>query len=108
LEDPPTPNWAERVTAIATALSAFALPGDDRCRHFRGETSTTDPNRTPVGDCCRALHQFETIEETRRLVARFETGEALRDASVRFIAENSVEACSVPRARRIQTLPAGA
>jgi hypothetical protein len=33
-----------------------------------------------------------SLEETRRLVAQFETSEALRDAMVRFIAENSERA----------------
>ena len=32
------------------------------------------------------------LVETRRLVAQFETKEALRDALMRFIAENSIEA----------------
>ena len=34
----------------------------------------------------------DPLVETRRLVAQFETGEALRDAMTRFIAENSAEA----------------
>ena len=34
----------------------------------------------------------EPMVETRRLVAEFETPEALRDAMVRFIAQNSAEA----------------
>jgi hypothetical protein len=35
--------------------------------------------------------------ETRHLVAQFETPQALRDALMRFIAENSVQACVLYR-----------
>jgi hypothetical protein len=88
------PNWAEQVTAIATAVSAFALLGAIGAVIFAAKQA----RETRIGrQAATAVEFFRRwnegpLEDTRRLVARFETGEALRDAMVRFIGENSVEA----------------
>jgi hypothetical protein len=88
------PNWAEQVTAIATAVSAFALFGAIGAVIFAAKQA----RETRIGRQAETAVEFfrrwneGPLEETRRLVAGFETGEALRDAMVRFIGENSVEA----------------
>src|SRR5580700_2406136 len=88
------PNWAEQVTAIATAVSAFALFGAIGAVIFAAKQA----RETRLGRQAETAVEFfrrwneGPLEETRRLVAGFETGEALRDAMVRFIAENSLEA----------------
>ena len=88
------PNWAEQVTAIATAVSAFALFGAIGAVIFAAKQA----RETRLGRQAETAGEFfrrwneGPLEETRRLVARFETSEALRDAMVRFIAENAEEA----------------
>ena len=88
------PNWAEQVTAIATAVSAIGLLSAIGAVIFAGQQA----REARIGrQAATALEFFrrwdeEPLVETRRLVAQFETGEALRDALTRFIAQNSVQA----------------
>jgi hypothetical protein len=94
LEDGTVPNWAEQVTAIATAVSALALLSAIGAVIFAARQA----RETRIGRQAETAVEFfrrwnePSLEETRRLVAQFETNEALRDAMVRFIAENSQSA----------------
>jgi hypothetical protein len=88
------PNWAEQVTAIATAVSAVGLLSALGAVVFAARQA----REARIGrEAATALEFFrrwneEPLVETRRLVAQFETPEAMRDAMTRFIAENSVNA----------------
>jgi hypothetical protein len=88
------PNWAEQVTAIATAVSSLALLSAIGAVIFAARQA----RETRIGRQAETAVEFfrrwneNSLEETRRLVAQFETPEALRDAMVRFIAENSERA----------------
>jgi hypothetical protein len=88
------PNWAEQVTAIATAVSAIGLLSAIGAAIFAGQ----QVREARIGRLADAATDFirrwseDALVETRRLVAGFETPEALRDAFVRFVAENSMEA----------------
>jgi hypothetical protein len=94
LEDDSMPNWAEQVTAIATAVSSLALLSAIGAVIFAARQA----RETRIGRQAETAVEFfrrwneSSLEETRRLVAQFETPEALRDAMVRFIAENSERA----------------
>src|SRR6516165_269971 len=85
------PNWAEQVTAIATAVSALALFGAIGAVVFAARQA----RETRIGRQAATADEFfrrwneGPLEETRLMVAQFQTGEALRDALLRFVAENS-------------------
>ncbi len=88
------PNWAEQVTAIATAVSAVGLLSAIGAVIFAGQQA----REARIGrqaemavDFFRRWNEAPMVE-ARRLVAQFETPAALRDAMTRFIAENSDEA----------------
>jgi hypothetical protein len=88
------PNWAEQVTAIATAVSAIGLLSAIGAVIFAGQQA----REARIGRQAEMAVDFfarwneEPMVQTRRLVAEFETSEALRDAMMRFIAQNSAEA----------------
>jgi hypothetical protein len=88
------PNWAEQVTAIATAVSAIGLLSAIGAVIFAGQQA----REARIGRQAEMAVDFfrrwneDPMVETRRLVAEFETPEALRDAMSRFIAQNSAEA----------------
>jgi hypothetical protein len=88
------PNWAEQVTAIATAVSALGLLSAIGAVIFAGRQA----REARIGrEAATAVEFFRRwneapLVETRRLVAQFPTAQALRDAMTRFIAENSVQA----------------
>ncbi len=88
------PNWAEQVTAIATAVGALGLLSAIGAVIFAGQQA----REARIGRQAEMAVDFfrrwneEPMVETRRLVAEFETPEALRDAMVRFVASNSAEA----------------
>jgi hypothetical protein len=88
------PDWAEQVTAIATAVSALALLSAIGAVIFAAKQA----RETRIGRQAETAVEFfrrwneAPLEETRRLVAQFETPDGLRDAMVRFIAENSERA----------------
>ena len=88
------PNWAEQVTAIATAVGAIGLVSAIGAVIFAGRQA----REARIGRQAEMAVEFfrrwseGPMVETRRLVAQFETGEALRDAMTRFIAVNSPEA----------------
>ena len=88
------PNWAEQVTAIATAVSAIGLLSAIGAVIFAGQQA----REARIGRQAEMAVEFfrrwseGPMMETRRLVAQFETPEALRDALTVFVAENSAEA----------------
>jgi hypothetical protein len=88
------PNWAEQVTAIATAVSAIGLLSAIGAVIYAG----VQTREARIGRQAQMAVEFfrrwdeDQLVEARRLVAQFETKEALRDAMVRFIADNSIEA----------------
>jgi hypothetical protein len=88
------PNWAEQVTAIATAVSAIGLLSAIGAVIFAGQQA----REARIGRQAEVAVEFfkrwdeAPLVETRRLVAQFETKEALRDAMVQFIDDNAVEA----------------
>ena len=88
------PNWAEVVTAIATAVGALGLVSAIGAVIFAGQQA----REARIGRQAEMAVDFfrrwneEPMVETRRLVAEFETPEALREAMTRFVAENSAEA----------------
>ena len=88
------PNWAEQVTAIATAVSALGLLSAVGAVIFAGQQA----REARIGRQAATAVEFfrrwneSALVETRRLIAQFQTPAALRDAMTRFIAENSVQA----------------
>ena len=88
------PNWAEQVTAIATAVSAVGFLSAIGVVVFAGRQA----REARIGRQASTAVEFfrrwdeDPLVESRRLVAQFETSEALRDAMTQFVAENSVNA----------------
>jgi hypothetical protein len=88
------PNWAEVVTAVATAVGALGLISAIGAVIFAGQQA----REARIGRQAEMAVDFfrrwneEPMAETRRLVAEFQTPEALREAMVRFVAQNSAEA----------------
>jgi hypothetical protein len=88
------PNWAEQVTAIATAVGALGLLSAIGAVIFAGQQA----REARIGRQAEMAVDFfrrwneDPMVEARRLVAEFDTPEALRDAMSRFIAQNSPEA----------------
>ena len=88
------PNWAEQVTAIATAAGAIGLLGAIGAAVFAGQ-QVREARQTRqaqmAGDLVRRWSEPEHVE-TRRLVAQFKSRDELRRALEGYIARNDVEA----------------
>ena len=88
------PDWAEQVTAIATAVNTVGILSAIALVVYAGQQA----REARVGRQAETAIEFfrrwseGPMLETRRLVAEFETPEALRDALIVFVAENSAEA----------------
>jgi hypothetical protein len=88
------PNWAEQVTAIATAVSAVGFLSAIGAVIFAGQQA----REARIGRQAEMAVEFfrrwgeGPMVETRHLVDRFQTPEALRDALTMFRAEHSAEA----------------
>jgi hypothetical protein len=88
------PNWAEQVTAIATAVSALALASAIGAVIFAARQA----RETRIGRQAETAVEFfrrwseAPLEESRRLIAGYETSESLRDAMMGFVADNAEEA----------------
>ena len=89
----PVPNWAEQVTAVATAVSAIGLLSAIGAVIFAGQQAREARIGRQAAVAVEFFRRWDEgpLVETRRLVAQFETAEALRDAMMRFIAENSAQ-----------------
>lgn len=88
------PNWAEQVSAIATAVSAIALLIAIGTVAFAAQQAREARIGRQAAVAVEFFRRWDDgpLVETRRLVAGFPTPEALRDAMTRFIAENSPQA----------------
>jgi hypothetical protein len=88
------PNWAEQVTAIATAVGAVGLLGTIGLAVLAGRQVREARHNRQAQTAADFLRRWDEpdLVETRRLVARFETKEALCDAFQRYIADNAMEA----------------
>ncbi len=90
----PGPNWAEQVTAISTAIGALGLLGALGAAGFAGQQvreARKARESQIAADFFRRWNE-DALLETRRLVATFETREALSEAFQTFIASNADEA----------------
>ena len=90
----PQPNWAEQVTAIATAVGALGLLGAIGAAVVAGrqvKEARKSREAQMAGDFLRRWDE-DALVETRRFVAQFATPEELSSAFQRFIAVNSAEA----------------
>jgi hypothetical protein len=88
------PNWAEQVTAVATAVSAIGLLSTIGAVIFAARQAQEARIGRQAATAVEFMRRWSEgpLVETRHLVAQFETPQALRDAMTRFIAENSVQA----------------
>jgi hypothetical protein len=88
------PNWAEQVTAIATAVSALGLLSAIGAVVFAGQQAREARIGRQAATAVEFFRRWSEapLVETRHLIGQFETPEALRDALTRFIAENSIQA----------------
>lgn len=90
----PGPNWAEQVTAVATAIGALGLLGAIGAAAFAGQQvkeARKARESQVAADFFRRWNE-DSLLETRRLVATFDTGDELRAAFQAFIASNADEA----------------
>jgi hypothetical protein len=91
---PADPNWAEQLTAVATAIGALGLLGGIGAAIFAGrQVSEARKSR----DALMAAEFFrrwdeDALVETRRLVERFRTREELSAAFQRYVADGAAEA----------------
>ncbi len=89
-----SPNWAEQVTAIATAVGALGLLGAIGAALFAGQ-QVKEERRTRqahmAADFFRRWDE-DALVETRRLVAQFGDRDELRAAFERYAATNAEEA----------------
>ena len=88
------PNWAEQVTAIATAIGAIGLVSAIGATIFAARQVREAQHSRQAQMATDFLRRWndEALVETRRLVATFKTREDLAKAFQRFIANNDVEA----------------
>jgi hypothetical protein len=90
----PGPNWAEQVTAIATAVGAIGLLGALGAAVFAGQQvkeARKSRESQIATDFFRRWNE-DSLVETRRLVSRFQTKEELSTAFQGYIASNADEA----------------
>jgi hypothetical protein len=91
---PPDPNWAEQVTAIATAVGALGLLGAIGAAVVAGrqvKEARKARESQMAGDFLRRWDE-DPLVEARKLVSQFETPEALSVALQRFVATQADEA----------------
>jgi hypothetical protein len=88
------PNWAEQVTAIATAVSALGLLSAIGAVVFAARQAREARVGRQAATAVEFIRRWneDSLVEARHLVAQFQTPQALRDGMKRFIAENSVQA----------------
>jgi hypothetical protein len=90
----PDPNWAEQLTAVATAIGALGLLGGIAAAIFAGrQVGEARKSR----DALMAAEFFrrwneDPLVETRQLVGRFRTKEELSAAFQGYVADGAPEA----------------
>jgi hypothetical protein len=88
------PDWAEQVTAIATAVNAIGLLGALGAVVFAARQAREARTSRTAEMAVEFFRRWNDgpMTETRRLVAQFGTPAALRDALRVFMSENAAEA----------------
>jgi len=88
------PNWAEQVTAIATAVSALGLLSAIGAVIFAAQQAREARTGRQAATAVEFIRRWDEdpLVEARRLIAQFQAPQALADAMTRFVAENSVNA----------------
>ena len=88
------PDWAEQVTAIATAVNAIGLLSAIGVVIFAGQQAREARTTRKAEMAVEFFRRWSEgpMVETRRLLAEFKTPESLRDALQVFVAENAAEA----------------
>jgi hypothetical protein len=88
------PNWAEQTTAIFTAVGSIGLLSTLGLAIFAGLQVRESQHARHAQIANEFLRRWDENElvETRRLVAQFETKEALAAAFQEYIRTNAVEA----------------
>jgi hypothetical protein len=88
------PNWAEQVVAIATAVLALGVFGAVAAAVF-GAQQVREARRTRQTEMAAEFFRRwneDSLVEARRMIAGFETPEALAAGFHRYVAENAPEA----------------
>jgi hypothetical protein len=87
------PNWAEQVTAIATAVGALGLLGAIGAALFAGQQVSEERKTRQAHMAADFFRRWDedALVETRRLVDQFEDRWELSDAFRRYRAANAVE-----------------
>jgi hypothetical protein len=88
------PNWAEQVTAIFTAIGSIGLLSTLGLAIFAGRQVREAQQARHAQIAAEFLRRWDEHElvDTRRLVARFDTGEQLAAAFQEYIRTNAAEA----------------
>jgi len=88
------PNWAEQVTAIATAIGALGLLSAIGAAIFAAQQvrEARQSRQAQIGaDFVRRWDESDLVA-ARHLISQYDSGDALRDAFRDLIAANSVDA----------------
>jgi len=85
------PNWAEQVTAIFTAIGSIGLLSTLGLAIFAGQQVRESQRARHAQVAAEFLRRWDEddLVETRRLVAQYETPQALAEAFVEYIRTNS-------------------
>ena len=85
------PNWAEQVTAIFTAIGSIGLLSTLGLAIFAGQQVRESQRARHAQVAAEFLRRWDEddLVETRRLVAQYETQQALAEAFVEYIGTNS-------------------
>src|ERR1700757_4259267 len=88
------PNWAEQLTAIATAVGAVGLLGAIVAALFAGQQVREARKGREAQMAAEFFRRWsdQPLEQTRRLVEKYPTPEELSAAFRRFVAAKSYEA----------------
>jgi hypothetical protein len=88
------PNWAEQVTAIATVVLAVGVFGAIAAAVVAGQQvrEARIGRQTEIASDFFQRWNDDAMIETRRLVASYESPEALRDGLLRHLHDNDTEA----------------
>jgi hypothetical protein len=88
------PNWAEVVTAVATAVGAIGLLSAIGAVRFAARQVREAERGRHSAMAAEFLRRWDEhdLVETRHMVAQYRTPDQLRDALVGFIETNSVQA----------------
>ena len=88
------PNWAEQLTAIATAVGAVGLLGAIVAAAYAGQQVREERKTRQAQTAAEFLRRWsdDSLVQARRLLARYESPEALASAFEKLVAADSDEA----------------